>query len=379
MSDPSFDHEIHDYTPVNKYIEEQARIRRTRSIWAYTRSIALFLLALGIFLLLLAFAYRWINKPYPEETNHTINYVPAVPENIYPGESSQQPDVFPGSKSETDKEGIGGNEVIVDQSVTYFTTKTIGKYSVVTGFTYNSSEGMRSGNKHNSLTKLLYPSSVSVSKFTFYNSINEQSPIKLNAEVTLPTEKDYIKGSYQRYFAKQANDKNQPSFEISKEDNSQSPLYNYAQLTWYILGDKRNVYRNNLIEINRASRTMPSIRKILSPFQFYRYVEDLSSAEDRRNALLAMLELMKANFADFLANYSTTTQGGGTNTGAGSPGSCSLGSQYTTKEACEAAGGTWTDGIPAISLDADGNYLGNDGTQTDTDAGGNIIEAPEQC
>lgn len=150
MSDPSFDHEIHDYTPVNKYIEEQARIRRTRSIWAYTRSIALFLLALGIFLLLLAFAYRWINKPYPEETNHTINYVPAVPENIYPGESSQQPDVFPGSKSETDKEGIGGNEVIVDQSVTYFTTKTIGKYSVVTGFTYNSSEGMRSGNKHNS-------------------------------------------------------------------------------------------------------------------------------------------------------------------------------------------------------------------------------------
>jgi len=109
-------------------------------------------------------------------------------------------------------------------------------------------------------------------------------------------------------------------------------------------------------------------------------VEDLSSAEDRRNALLAMLELMKANFADFLANYSTTTQvGGGTNTGAGSPGSCSLGSQYTTKEACEAAGGTWTDGIPAISLDADGNYLGNDGTQTDTDAGGNIIEAPEQC
>jgi len=247
-------------------------------------------------------------------------------------------------------------------------------------YTSDLGEYFMSGNKHNSLTKLLYPSSVSVSKFTFYNSINEQSPIKLNAEVTLPTEKDYIKGSYQRYFAKQANDKNQPSFEISKEDNSQSPLYNYAQLTWYILGDKRNVYRNNLIEINRASRTMPSIRKILSPFQFYRYVEDLSSAEDRRNALLAMLELMKANFADFLANYSTTTQvGGGTNTGAGSPGSCSLGSQYTTKEACEAAGGTWTDGIPAISLDADGNYLGNDGTQTDTDAGGNIIEAPEQC
>ena len=95
---------------------------------------------------------------------------------------------------------------------------------------------------------------------------------------------------------------------------------------------------------------------------------------------MAMLELMKANFANFLANYSTTSQNqSGTNTGAGSPGTCSLGSQYTSKAACEAAGGTWTDGIPGISVDVDGNYLGNDGNQTDTDKDGNTIEAPEQC
>ena len=233
---------------------------------------------------------------------------------------------------------------------------------------------------HGVRSKLIYPMSNKVSQFTYYNSLNKQSPLKLNVKVTIPTENDYKKKSYQRYFAKQANDKNQPSFEISKDKFASSPLYEYVQLKWTISGKRDAVYSSNIREINNASRTIPSVKKILSPFQFYRYVEDLSSAEDRRNALLAMLELMKANFADFLANYSTTTQvGGGTNTGAGSPGSCSLGSQYTTKEACEAAGGTWTDGIPAISLDADGNDLGNDGTQTDTDAGGNIIEAPEQC
>ena len=38
----------HDYTPVNKYIDEKARLRRTRSVWGYTRSLALFLIALGI-------------------------------------------------------------------------------------------------------------------------------------------------------------------------------------------------------------------------------------------------------------------------------------------------------------------------------------------
>ena len=69
--DRSADSRIHDYTPVNKYIDEQARIRRTKSIWGYTRSIALFLAALGIFLLLLALAYWIFNKPYQTTDNQT--------------------------------------------------------------------------------------------------------------------------------------------------------------------------------------------------------------------------------------------------------------------------------------------------------------------
>ena len=54
----------HDYEPVNRYIDEKARIKRTRSVWGYTRSLALFLIALGIFLILAAYAYHVFKKPH---------------------------------------------------------------------------------------------------------------------------------------------------------------------------------------------------------------------------------------------------------------------------------------------------------------------------
>jgi len=54
----------HDYQPVNKYIDEKARFKRTKSVWGYTRSLALFLVALGIFLILAAYAYHIFKKPH---------------------------------------------------------------------------------------------------------------------------------------------------------------------------------------------------------------------------------------------------------------------------------------------------------------------------
>ena len=54
----------HDYQPVNKYIDEKARLKRTKSVWGYTRSLALFLVALGIFLILAAYAYHIFKKPH---------------------------------------------------------------------------------------------------------------------------------------------------------------------------------------------------------------------------------------------------------------------------------------------------------------------------
>ena len=64
MSDEKIQYEVHDYDPLNKYIDERSRIKRTRSVWGYTRSLALFLIALGIFLILAAYAYHIFKKPH---------------------------------------------------------------------------------------------------------------------------------------------------------------------------------------------------------------------------------------------------------------------------------------------------------------------------
>ena len=270
--------------------------------------------------------------------------------------------------------------LITKKNEFYYSNRKIVKAgtSYHTHYTSQLTQHFMTGTEHSSLSKLIYPTKRDVSQFTYYNSLNKQSPLKLNSRVTIPTEDDYNNGTYTRYFAKQANDKNQPSFEVRKSDFGSSPLYNYLTVSWSISGKKDTVYVRNIREINRVSRTIPSVKKILSPFQFYRYREDLSSAEDRRNALLAMLELMRLNFADFLANYNTTTQSGdgtggdgtggdgtggdgtgGDGTGGdgtGGAGTCSLGPQYTTKAACEAAGGIWTD-ANSDGIDKDGNEV----------------------
>jgi len=67
MSTDDIQYKVHDYDPVNKYIDEKARLRRTKSVWGYTRSLALFLVALGIFLILAAYAYHIFKKPHPIE------------------------------------------------------------------------------------------------------------------------------------------------------------------------------------------------------------------------------------------------------------------------------------------------------------------------
>jgi len=73
MPEENIQYEVHDYGPLNKYIDERSRVRRTRSVWGYTRSLALFLIALGIFLILAAYAYHIFKKPHPQliEENST--------------------------------------------------------------------------------------------------------------------------------------------------------------------------------------------------------------------------------------------------------------------------------------------------------------------
>ncbi len=211
-------------------------------------------------------------------------------------------------------------------------------------YTTDLGEYFMSGGVHNSTSKLMFPLKYDVSQFTYYNTLNEQSPLKLSSQVVSPKEEDYKKGSYKRYFAKQANDKNQPTFEVSKQDFQSSPLYNYVQLRWYIAGNKNYVYSQNLNQIRIASATIVTIKKLLTPFQFYRFEENLSVAD------------RLANMMD-LSNYNIVTQS----------------DQNTSSDGT--AGGY--DGN--INLDGDGNYLGNDSNNSELDADGNEIGTPDIC
>ena len=101
--DRSADSRIHDYTPVNKYIDEQARIRRTKSVWGYTRSIALFLAALGIFLLLLALAYWIFNKPHNQANNLTQIEIDNEQEEVSEEDIENSQDEIERAKEEIEK------------------------------------------------------------------------------------------------------------------------------------------------------------------------------------------------------------------------------------------------------------------------------------
>lgn len=64
MSDEKIQYDVHDYTPVNRYIDDQARLKRSASTWRYAKATALILVAAGILAVLLAWAYYLYKKPH---------------------------------------------------------------------------------------------------------------------------------------------------------------------------------------------------------------------------------------------------------------------------------------------------------------------------
>ena len=114
----------HNYEPVNKYIDEKARLRRTRSVWGYTRALALFLIALGIFLILAAYAYHLYKKPH----------------NFFNNDSS--------SYSEEVEKKVSGKKVVYFSKVTRFDTSYMDGYSISTGYKWNTVDDLRYGKKH---------------------------------------------------------------------------------------------------------------------------------------------------------------------------------------------------------------------------------------
>jgi|TARA_R110000796_G_C14536358_1_gene432456 hypothetical protein len=209
-------------------------------------------------------------------------------------------------------------------------------------YTSKITQHFMTGAEHNKLSKLIYPIRIRNSEFSYYNFLNKQSPLKLISKVTPPTEKQYKKKSFARYFAKQANDESQPSFEIHKNDFQTSPLYIYVTLTWHLTGLRDDVYDKNIREIESVSNTMPSIGNILTPFQFFRYEDNLSDEDRLRNKLANMMDL---------SNYNTTTQ---SNINVSS-----------------------TEGLGDGS--GDGGGLVSDSSSYTTDADGNIEDEEKMC
>ena len=113
----------HDYGPVNKYIDEKARLKRSKSVWGYTRSLALFLIALGVFLVLASYAYNLYKKNYT---------------------SNDESDTY----SEKIEKTVDGESVVYSSEVTRFDTTYKDGYSISTGYEWAAVDDLRYGKKH---------------------------------------------------------------------------------------------------------------------------------------------------------------------------------------------------------------------------------------
>ena len=64
MSDENIQYDVHDYEPVNKYIDDQSRLKRSASTWRYAKAATLVMVGVGILAVLLAWAYYLYKKPH---------------------------------------------------------------------------------------------------------------------------------------------------------------------------------------------------------------------------------------------------------------------------------------------------------------------------
>lgn len=199
------------------------------------------------------------------------------------------------------------------------------------------------GIEHNKNSELIYPRDVKKDTMGYYNSLNQQTPLIRTGATPVPTEDDYGVGSYTRYFAKKASDNSSPVFEVTQDVFESSPLYNFVSLTWYISGTRGQVFRANTLETIKASKIIPSVRRLLSPFQFYRYDANLST-----------VDALKRKLGDIdLSGYNTTTLSDGSSTTSGALDG--IDGQY----------GEGSSGVNDVQYDADGNIIDEDKVCTD--------------
>ncbi len=187
----------HDYDPVNKYIDEKARLRRTKSIWKNTRSAALGLIALGVFLILAAYAYHIYKKPhkltkYKEDfisDNNDVDKYNNKIKNIEKKLEEKNKNLSSNPSSEKDKKEIERLEnelnklksqrdnVVYDETVSVFKSKNVGVYTITTGYRWNKVDDLRFGKKHEN-TWCYIESGFTPAKYYFNNSTDQTILLK---------------------------------------------------------------------------------------------------------------------------------------------------------------------------------------------------------
>jgi len=169
MPDKTIEYTVHDYDPLNKAINENIRIKRTRSVWGYTRSLALFLVAFGIFLILAAYAYHIFKKPHEnffvendivksqklkQDLNEVINKKDEEIEskekevNNNPENEKLKKDLetLKKEKEELEKKL---SDIAYTEEVSIFKKYDVNSnLTVTTGFGWNKLDDLRSGKKH---------------------------------------------------------------------------------------------------------------------------------------------------------------------------------------------------------------------------------------
>ncbi len=166
-------------------------------------------------------------------------------------------------------------------------------------YTDDLREYYMTGANHEKDRSLLIVPRKNETDFSIYNSLNKQQKLKIESESANPTESNYSSGYIERFFARKTNEKQSPIFEIKKEVDGTSPLYDYVSVKWKLTGNKQEVLEFNNKQIEEASKTLPSIKKFLTPLQYYRMEEKDETKED----ILAKLGVQKSN------GQTTTTDG----------------------------------------------------------------------
>ena len=211
MTHKIYETTTHDFDPVNKYIDEKARLRRTKSTWRYTKALALFLIAFGLFLILAAYAYHIFKKPHPLSEYKTDTVSSKSIENEFNKEIIEKNDLI--EKKNKELQSNPENEllkkeienlkkekaeiqkklenVVYDESVTVFKSKEVGEYTVTTGFAWNKVDDLRFGKEHDS--DWCYLESNFTSAKYYFNIESEQNALLNELRLNENQAKNYQK------------------------------------------------------------------------------------------------------------------------------------------------------------------------------------------